>query len=230
MEIAMSSEIEIPAEVPVMTLNETVLFPQAMMPLYIFEPRYRQMLSDVLSEARIFAVASQKPDEEEAEFLETPCPVAGVGVIRACRQNEDGTSNLILQGLARVHFEEILSEEPYRRARIKQLMSQSDGSEKALAAIQPTIINLLQTQMRLGAPIPKEVIQFLNNIKEPENVLDLSIFTLCSSSKLQQQLLETSGILARFSIFERFLSAQIEQLKLDRTLKGGLDDGEVGNN
>lgn len=226
----MSSEIEIPAEVPVMTLNETVLFPQAMMPLYIFEPRYRQMLSDVLGEARIFAVASVKPDEEEAEIFETPCSIAGVGVVRACRQNEDGTSNLILQGLARVHFEEILSEEPYRRARITQLMSQSDGSEKALAAIQPTIISIVQTQMRLGAPIPREVLQFLNNIKEPENVLDLSIFTLCSSSKLQQQLLETRGILARFDMFERFLSAQIEQLKLDRMLKGGLDDDHVGNN
>lgn len=230
MDLTMSSEIEIPAEVPVMTLNETVLFPQAMMPLYIFEPRYRQMLSDVLGEARIFAVASVKPDEAEAETLETPCSIAGVGVIRACKQNQDGTSNLILQGLARVQFEEILPEAPYRRARITQVMSQSDGSVKSLAAIQPTLLNLLQTQMRLGAPIPKEVLQFLGKIKEPENALDLAIFTLCSSSQLQQQLLETRGILARFKTFEGFLNAQIEQLKLDRRLKGGLDDDQVGHN
>lgn len=226
----MSSEIEIPAEVPVMTLNATVLFPQAMMPLYIFEPRYRRMLADILEGARIFAVASLDSDQEEAEILETPCSVAGVGVVRACKQNQDGTSNLILQGLARVQFEEILSEDPYRRARITQVISQSDGSEASYAAIQPTLVNLVQTQMRLGAAIPKEVLQFLSNLKEPENVLDLAIFTLCPSSKLQQQLLETRGILARFSIFEKFLSAQIEQLKLDRMLKGGLDDDHVGNN
>lgn len=226
----MITEIEIPAEVPVMTLNKTVLFPQAMMPLYIFEPRYRQMLSDVLAEARIFAVASLKPDEEEAEFLETPCAVAGVGVIRACKQNPDGTSNLILQGLARVQFKEIVSEEPYRRARISQIVSQSDGSEKSLAAIQPTLISLVRAQIRLGAPIPREVLELLSKITEPENVLDLSISTLCASSKLQQQLLETRGILARFSLFERFMQARIEQLKLDRLLKGGLDDEQIGNN
>ncbi|WP_158279784.1 LON peptidase substrate-binding domain-containing protein [Coraliomargarita sinensis] len=226
----MSSEIEIPAEVPVMTLNETVLFPQAMMPLYIFEPRYRQMLADVLSAARIFAVAAVDTRQEEAEVLETPHSIAGVGVVRACKQNPDGTSNLILQGLARVHFEEIVAEEPYRRARISQILSKSDGSVQSLSAIQPTLISLVQTQMRLGAPIPKEVLQFLSNVKEPENVLDLAIYTLCSSSKLKQQLLETRGILERFDQFERYLGSQIEQLKLDRMLKGGLDDEHLGNN
>ena len=226
----MINEIEIPAVVPVMTLTETVLFPQAMLPLYIFEPRYRQMLADVLDEARIFALASVRPDEDEAEILETPCSIAGVGVIRACKKNPDGTSNLILQGLARVQFEEILVEEPYRRARISQIISQSDGSEKSLAAIQPTLIQLVQTQIKLGAPIPKEVLQFLSNINEPESVLDLAISTLCSSSKLQQQLLETRGIVARFRQFEQSLNEQIEQLKLDRLLKNGLDDDQVGNN
>jgi Lon protease-like protein len=230
MGIEMISEIEIPAEVPVMTLSGTVLFPQAMMPLYIFEPRYREMLSDVLAEARIFAVASLKPDEEEAEFIETPCSVAGVGVVRACKQNPDGTSNLILQGLARVQFEEIVTEEPYRRVRISQIISQPDGSAKSLAAIQPGLISLVRTLMRLGAPIPKEVLQFLSKIKDSESALDLSISTLCSSSKLQQQLLETRGVLARFRLFESFLRAQIEQLKLDRMLKGGLDEDNIGNN
>ena len=230
MGLDMSNEIEIPAEVPVMTLSETVLFPQAMMPLYIFEPRYRQMLADVLNEGRIFAVAAVDSAQEEAEVLETPYSIAGVGVVRACRQNPDGTSNLILQGLARVKFEEIVAEEPYRRARISQVMSEPDGSGESLSAIQSTLIGLVQTQMRLGAPIPKEVLQFLSNIKEPENVLDLAVYTLCASSKFKQQLLETRGILERFNKFERYLKAQVEQLKLDNKLKGGLDDEQLGNN
>lgn len=230
MGISMSNEIEIPAEVPVMTLSETVLFPQAMMPLYIFEPRYREMLSDVLNAARIFAVAAVDPAQEEAEVLETPYSIAGVGVVRACKQNPDGTSNLILQGLARVRFEEIIAEEPYRRARISQILSESDGSGESLSSIQSSLISLVHTQMRLGAPIPKEVLQFLSNIKEPENMLDLAIYTLCSSSRVKQSLLETRGIIERFKKFERYLSAQIEQLKLERKLKGGLDDEQLGNN
>ena len=225
-----SQEIEIPREVPVMTLSQTVLFPQAMMPLFIFEPRYREMLSAVLEGDRIFAVAALDERDEDAEVLETPYSIAGVGVVRACKQNPDGTSNLILQGLARVHFENFVCEEPYRRARIQQLTSESDGSEETLGSIQPTLLALVQIQMRLGAEIPQEVLQFLSNLKEPENVLDLAIYTLCPSGSFKQDLLETRGILARFGKFERFLRSQVDRLKLDRKLKGGLDEDGIGNN
>ena len=225
-----SQEIEIPREVPVMTLSQTVLFPQAMMPLFIFEPRYREMLSTVLEGDRIFAVAALDERDEDAEVLETPYSIAGVGIVRACKQNPDGTSNLILQGLARVQFENFVCEQPYRRARIQQLMSESDGSEETLGSIQPTLMALVQIQMRLGAEIPQEVFQFLSNIKEPESVLDLAIYTLCPSGSFKQELLETRGILARFGKFERFLRSQIDRMKLDRRLKGGLDEDGIGNN
>ena len=211
------TEIEIPAETPVMTLSNTVLFPQAMMPLYIFEPRYREMLDEEkLTHDRIFAVAALDTNQEGAEALETPCTVAGVGVVRACRKNPDGTSNLILQGLARVRFEKIITEEPFRKARIQQVTSETDGAQTTLDAIRPTLLALTQTQMRLGAPIPKEVVQFLSKIDDPENVLDLAIFTLCPSGQFKQELLETRGILARFEKFERSMRFQIEQLKLDK--------------
>ena len=225
-----SQEIEIPREVPVMTLSQTVLFPQAMMPLFIFEPRYREMLSTVLEGDRIFAVAALDERDENAEVLETPHSIAGVGVVRACKQNPDGTSNLILQGLARVEFENFVCEEPYRCARIQQLISESDGSEETLGSIQPTLLALVQIQMRLGAEIPQEVLQFLSNLKEPESVLDLAIYTLCPSGSFKQDLLETRGILARFGKFERFLRSQVDRLKLDRQLKGGLDEDGIGNN
>jgi Lon protease-like protein len=225
-----SQEIEIPREVPVMTLSQTVLFPQAMMPLFIFEPRYREMLSTVLEGDRIFAVAALDERDEDAEVMETPYSIAGVGVVRACKQNPDGTSNLILQGLARVEFENFVCEEPYRRARIQQLISESDGSEETLGSIQPTLLALVQIQMRLGAEIPQEVLQFLSNLKEPESVLDLAIYTLCPSGSFKQDLLETRGILARFGKFERFLRSQVDRLELDRKLKGGLDEDGIGNN
>ena len=225
-----SQEIEIPREVPVMTLSQTVLFPQAMMPLFIFEPRYREMLSTVLEGDRIFAVAALDERDEDAEVLETPYSIAGVGVVRACKQNPDGTSNLILQGLARVEFENFVCEEPYRRARIRQVVSESDGSKETLGSIQPTLLALLQIQMRLGAEIPQEVLQFLSNLKEPESLLDLAIYTLCPSGSFKQDLLETRGILARFDKFERFLRSQVDRLKLDRRLKGGLDEDGIGNN
>lgn len=226
----MLNEIEIPNEVPVMTLSSTVLFPQAMMPLYIFEPRYRQMLQEALNGNRIFAVAALDEDAAEADEGEPAHSTAGIGIIRACKKNPDGTANLILQGIARVHFESILTEEPYRKARIQQIISESGGSAESIASIKPDILALVKTQIRLGAPIPREVVQFLNNMQDTEGMLDLAIFTLCGSSVLKQKLLETRSVLFRYKLFKQFLLAEIAQLQIDRKLKGGLDDEDVSNN
>src|SRR3974390_344760 len=102
--------MKMPREVPVMTLPNATLFPQALLPLRIFEPRYRQMLGDVLQSTRMFSVAMQQPNRTR----ETPAPVAGLGLIRASVRHRDGTSHLILQGLARVELEEAVRYKPYR--------------------------------------------------------------------------------------------------------------------
>src|SRR5216117_2606878 len=102
--------MELPREVPVMTLPNAILFPQAMLPLYIFEPRYRKMLSDALNSHRMFSVAMQKPGRAR----ETPCVVAGLGLIRASVARKDGTSNLVLQGITRVELAQTLRYKPYR--------------------------------------------------------------------------------------------------------------------
>src|SRR5256886_16469437 len=93
--------MKIPSEIPVMTLPNATLFPQALLPLYIFEPRYRQMLADALHSNRMFSVAMQKPGSTR----ESPSPVAGLGLIRVWVAHRDGTSHLCLQGVARVELE-----------------------------------------------------------------------------------------------------------------------------
>src|SRR2546430_9255362 len=83
-----------------MTLPDAILFPQALLPLYIFEPRYQRMLTDALGSHRMFSVALQKPGRAR----ETPCAVAGLGLIRASVARKDGTSNLVPPGIARVEL------------------------------------------------------------------------------------------------------------------------------
>lgn len=226
----MPDTLNIPSEVPVMTLENTVLFPQAMIPLHIFEPRYRKMLDEVLATDRLFALAALDKAAMESGVDEPPHKVAGVGMVRACRKNPDGTSNLILQGLSRVECNEIVSESPFRRIRVRPLASDQDASGASLSAIQPTLLGLVQTQVRLGARIPDEVLQYLSQIEDAEQMLDLAVHTLCPSGDLKQELLETRGILARYEKFERFLREQIEQIKLDKKLKGDLNEEDFGQN
>ena len=86
-----------------MTLSGVVLFPQAMMPLRIFEERYKAMLLDRLKEDRIFAIVGERENvSEEEAHLELPFGVATAGLIRVAKENPDGTSFVLLQGLSRV--------------------------------------------------------------------------------------------------------------------------------
>src|SRR5687768_9813149 len=116
--------MELPDAVPVMTLPSATLFPQALLPLYIFEPRYRRMLTDSLNTNRMFSVAMQKPGRTR----ETPCPVAGLGLIRVSVGHNDGTSHLILQGLTRVKLQETVQTKPYRVQAIRALQAKKNDS------------------------------------------------------------------------------------------------------
>src|ERR1700693_1224784 len=124
--------MKLPSEVPIMTLPNATLFPQALLPLYIFEPKYRQMLLDALNTTRMFSVAMQKPGRTR----ETPSPIAGLGLIRVSVGHNDGTSHLILQGLARVELEEAVRYKPYRIQRIKPLQAPPCDSVKVDALVR----------------------------------------------------------------------------------------------
>jgi ATP-dependent Lon protease len=92
----MEMEIVVPTELSVMTLPKLAFFPQALLPLHIFEPRYRLMLKEVLASHRLFAVAGLNP-AEAGQGYEPTHRVATVGIVRACQENDNGTSNLLLQ-------------------------------------------------------------------------------------------------------------------------------------
>src|SRR5438270_2371276 len=145
--------MKIPREIPVMTLPKATLFPQALLPLYIFEPRYRQMLADALQSSRMFSVAMQKPGSTR----ETPSPVAGLGLIRVSVGHRDGTSHLILQGIARVELEEPVRYKPYRIQRIRALQSPPCDNVK-VDALVAKVRELLEERLELGLKFPFPVL------------------------------------------------------------------------
>ncbi len=224
---ALTETIEIPNEVGVITLKECVLFPQAIMPLYIFEPRYRQMLRDVLADERLFAVACLDEAARSQADDEPPCRIACVGMVRACKQNEDGTSNLILQGLSRVRVLQTLSDQPYRRIAVTAVPTEVDLSAKEIDEARRITLQLVESLHRLGAKLPAELIEFLRKVELFEPMLDLSIYALCNSSVDKQRLLSALSLRQRCHIFKTHLEQQLEELKLMRKLKGNLGDKDI---
>ena len=121
----------LPETLPLFPLPGVALFPDLPLPLHIFEPRYRQMLADALHSHRMFSVAMQKPGSSR----ESPAPVAGLGLIRVSVGHSDGTSHLVLQGLARVELETAVRYKPYRVQRIRALQTPPCDSVRADALV-----------------------------------------------------------------------------------------------
>jgi ATP-dependent Lon protease len=218
--------MKIPREVPVMTLPNATLFPQALLPLYIFEPRYRQMLADALHSHRMFSVAMQKPGSTR----ETPAPVAGLGLIRVSVGHRDGTSHLILQGLARVELEQTLRYKPYRVQRIRAIQTPPCDSVK-VDALLAKMRELLEERVNLGLPFPfpvmspgkietpapppsfspKEILSYLDSLTDPEQAADLVSCAVLPGAAQRQSILETVEVEARLQRLIHFLLAEIRE-------------------
>ena len=198
------------------------------MPLHIFEPRYRQMLKDVLAADRIFAIAGLHPDSDPSE--ERGQRIATAGIVRACNLNDDGTSNLLLQGITRVKCLGIVSEEPYRRIRIQALTSEREPDENLGLRLRKRVERLITLRRQLGAPTPEGFTQFLRSIDDPEAFVDLAAFTLCPSPALKQRLLETLAVEQRLQLYGDALRQEIDKLTLQKKLQGGLADDDIDRN
>jgi ATP-dependent Lon protease len=219
--------MKIPNEVPIMTLPNATLFPQALLPLYIFEPRYRQMLADALHSNRMFSVAMQRPGNSR----ETPAPVAGLGLIRVSVGHRDGTSHLILQGIARVELQEAVRYKPYRIQRIKPISTPPCDNVK-VDALVAKVRELLEERINLGLPFPfpvmspekcssshstpppsfspKEILNYLDSITDPEQAADLVSCAVLPGAVERQTILETVDVEARLKRLIQFLLHEIK--------------------
>jgi len=220
--------LHVPEMVPVMTLPNTVFFPQALLPLHIFEPRYRQMLRDVLCSNRVFAVARLAPGQTGA--VEPMPRIASLGIIRACQKAENDTSNLLLQGICRVEVQAVVREAPYRIIAVKPIATTAGTHHAELEILRLEVMRLLNLRRRLGTPVPKGMTQFLESIDDIDTFADIAVFNLCDDSALKQQLLETLETRRRLQLFAGALKAEIEDQRLRRKLQGPLPDGHIADN
>lgn len=119
--------------VPVFPLSTIVFFPNTLLPLHIFEQRYRDMLSDSLNSEKIIAMALLKPGWDD-NYYGSPdvFEIAGMGRIVSSETFDDGRSNIVLYGLKRIKLVEFTDDTPYRKARIEILNNKNGNDEVTL--------------------------------------------------------------------------------------------------
>ena len=114
-----SEPFPIPEVIPIFPLPNVVFFPNTYLPLHIFEPRYRDMVTDASQEGRCIGMVLLKEGWENDYYGNPPVFSLGcVGRIKNVQPLADGRSNVILHGLSRYDIEEEFFDTPYRRAKI----------------------------------------------------------------------------------------------------------------
>ncbi|MDP6580029.1 MAG: LON peptidase substrate-binding domain-containing protein [Vicinamibacterales bacterium] len=111
----------IPSIIPIFPLADVVLFPSVFLPLHIFEPRYREMLTDVLNGDRIIGMVLLKGGRDDIEEPPPVYPIGCAGLVSHAETMQDGRSNIVLRGIQRFRVIEEESDREYRLAHIEPL-------------------------------------------------------------------------------------------------------------
>jgi Lon protease-like protein len=215
--------------IAVMSLPNAVLFPQAVMPLHIFEPRYRAMLEDALGGDRVFSVALMRGEPQPGQPEPEPCDVACVGIVRAAVRLADGTSNVLLQGLSRVRLTGFLEGKPYRLAVAEELPSSHTTcvQTKALAA---KVSELMDLRNAARSSSTEDPLKALAKVNDPEVLADFSALMLLPGFRQKQEILETVDLRLRLRKLVRLFQSEIDLLKGQRQSSTMEPGEEFGSN
>jgi Lon protease-like protein len=201
-------KLNLPRHAPVMVLPGAALFPHTLMPLLIFEPRYRAMLAWVLEQQRMFCIAMMKPGVEEATTVDQFHHIAGLGLVRACVQHEDGTSHLMLQGLARVQFTSFLQDAPFRIADLREL-SATPATEDEGEALSAQVLEICAHYRAQGAEVPEELDRRLAEVSDPAVLSDVVAHAFVRDPQRRQDLLEKGDVAVRLRTLIRHLADEM---------------------
>lgn len=184
---------------PIFPLPDTVLFPGALLPLHVFEPRYRELTADVIAGDRMMAIARLRPGYE-VEYHGRPPVVDVVGVGRLVQHEAlpDGRSNILLRGIGRARIEEEAPpSKAYRIVRARLLDEATPASDDDLAAARAQLVTLCDA---LAAAMPEggDMLRSLaRSVDEPGGSADVIASAVVIGGDERQELLEMTDPAAR---------------------------------
>lgn len=210
LELPSNTDIDLACEaMPLFPLPGVSFFPHTLLPLHVFEPRYRDLVEDVLAGDRMMAVPQLAPGWE-LDYRGRPglLPVCGMGLVVRHQQLPDGRWNIILLGLRRV---EILGEPPtdttYRVARVRVRVDQH-GDQAASAAMRLRTV-VAQT---LAGRVEREgdLARLLAPERAPDELADTVAHMILREPSARQAFLEEDDLLARIDLVAAALLEHLE--------------------
>jgi ATP-dependent Lon protease len=219
---------QVPPELPVLPLRDSVVFPQSLVPLSVGRDGSLRAVEESMAGGKMLGVLMQKdptrdhPGPNDLHETGTVCRV--VRVMKYPNQ----TVMVVVQGLVRFRVVEFTQETPYLVARIQALQPpvEKDGE---LEALIKNVTSRFQKLVALSPTLSADLLTSLQKIQDPDALVDALAFHLDLESREKQQLLDPLEIKERLLLLIRLLERELEFVelgsKIETEVKGELERG-----
>ena len=221
----------VPPEMPVLPLRDTVLFPQAFMPLAVARESSVKLIDEAVASGQTIAVFAQREAGEDEPTQADLHPIGTASQIHKMFKLPDGSLRIIVQGLARVRLDEITASRPYLRGRVTEANEVlKDADRLEIDALQRNIKANFQQIVSLSPLMSDDLQALASNITDPGRLADFIASGLGTiGTETKQEVLATLDVRARLDLLNRMLIKELEVLELGSKIQSQVQS-EVGKN
>lgn len=226
-----TQESEIPSEVSVLPLRDTVLFPNSFIPLAVARESSVRLVEDAVNDGSLIGVFTQRDASTEEPSQDDLYQVGTATHIHKMFKLPDGSLRLIVQGLSRLRLVSLTTAHPYLKAKVEsaaELVTERDHLE--LDALQRNIKTNFQQVVSLSPLLSDDLQTLSTNVDEPGKLTDFIASSLTTlTTAVKQEVLETLDVHARIDVLNRILIKELEVLELGSKIQSQVQS-EVGKN
>jgi uncharacterized protein len=202
-------------QIPIFPLPDAVLFPHTLLPLHIFEPRYREMVRDCLAGDRRLAMVLLRPGWEKDYYGRPPVhSIAGAGEIIQHEALPDGRFNILVRGTMRISISaELPPDKAYRVVRARPLADRYPAEGPGLLAGR--VERLKVFYLRILAEVQKgqgEIAKIFSGVKDPGIIVDRIAGAVVADTEMRQAILEAVDVAARLGRVQEHLVAVLAHI------------------
>ncbi|MBI4562268.1 MAG: LON peptidase substrate-binding domain-containing protein, partial [Candidatus Rokubacteria bacterium] len=214
--MADESRIVLPDILSILPLRDTVLFPQAVLPLAVGRPASVRLVDEAIPGSRLIAAVTQRDPAIEDPRRADLFSVGTLTIIHKMLRQPDGTLRLVVQGLGRIRVTEILQEQPFLRARVVPLDDiEPEPGDLAAEALTRNAVALFQKIVSLSPLLPDDLAAVAANLSDPGRLADVIAAALPAlTTAVKQELLETAEVKSRLQRLVTTLAKEAEVLEL----------------
>jgi ATP-dependent Lon protease len=212
------NDMEIPKELPVLPLRNTVLFPGVVLPITVGRDKSIKAVNDAYKSDKLIGVLAQKDSSVEDPGVTDLEDVGTVARIIKLIKMPDGGTTVILQGRRRFKVGAVTAEDPYFKAQVVLLQEEEAPKEQDFEAYVSNIKDLASQIIQLSPNIPSEASIILKNIENPSFLIHFISSNLNTELHEKQQLLEIHHIKSRADLLMQLLQRELQFAELKNKL------------